>query len=216
MDEADEDWHVHLAVAGLRVEPVDLVVVAVYECDPGADVVRVAAVGLVEDWVRLVWESEPRAHQHLPLPTEYSRVRPRLAPCSVNQSSPVGGTGAVSGGDASGQRLPATSSLWFGRKRPCTPELRRAGVPQEQTSTQSRVCKTGTLEAVRQHQIARPGVGRSRAVGVQQAGVKTDHSQPRQIGPRSVDGGSVSDSQADSAGSIPVTRSTREKHCHSW
>ena len=61
--------------------------------------------------------------------------------------------------------------------------------------------------------ISRPGVGRSRAVRVQQAGVKTDHSQPRQIGPRSMDGGSVSDSQADSAGSIPVTRSTREKRC---
>ena len=28
-----------------------------------------------------------------------------------------------------------------------------------------------------------------------------------------MDGGSVSDSQADSAGSIPVTRSTREKRC---
>src|ERR1019366_8100155 len=61
--------------------------------------------------------------------------------------------------------------------------------------------------------ISRPDVGRSRAVRVQQAGVKTDHSQPRQIGPRSVDGGSVSDSQADRAGSIPVTRSTREKRC---
>src|ERR1035437_7751258 len=45
--------------------------------------------------------------------------------------------------------------------------------------------------------ISRPDVGRSRAVRVQQAGVKTDHSQPRQIGPRSVDGGSVSDSQAE-------------------
>jgi hypothetical protein len=60
------------------------------------------------------------------------------------------------------------------------------------------------------HQIARPGVGGSRAVRVEQAGVKTDHSQPRQIGPRIVDGGSVSDSQTDSAGSIPVTRSIRE------
>ena len=40
--------------------------------------------------------------------------------------------------------------------------------------------------------------------------------RPRQIGPRSVDGGSVSDSQADSAGSIPVTRSKHEKWCHSW
>src|ERR1019366_147458 len=62
--------------------------------------------------------------------------------------------------------------------------------------------------------ISRPDVGRSRAVRVQQAGVKTDHSQPRQIGPRSVDGGSVSDSQADSAGSIPVTRSIREQRCN--
>jgi len=92
-------------------------------------------------------------------------------------------------------------------------QLRRAGLPRRQTSTQPRVCKTGTVDAVRQHQIARPGVGGARAVRVQQAGVKTDHSRPRQIGPRSVDGGSVSDSQADSAGSIPVTRSTREKHC---
>src|ERR1035437_854895 len=83
--------------------------------------------------------------------------------------------------------------------------LRRAGLPRRQTSTQPRVCKTGTVDAVRQHQIARPGVGGARAVRVQQAGVKTDHSRPRQIGPRSVDGGSVSDSQADSAGSIPVT-----------
>jgi hypothetical protein len=48
---------------------------------------------------------------------------------------------------------------------------------------------------------------------VQQGGVNTDHSRPRQIDPPSVDGGSVSDSQADSAGSIPVTRSTREKRC---
>ena len=94
-----------------------------------------------------------------------------------------------------------------------TQQLRRAGVPRQQTSTQPRVCRTGRLEAVRQHQIARPGVGGSRAVRMQQAGVKTDHSQPRQIGPRSVDGGAVSDSQADSAGSIPVTRSTREKRC---
>jgi hypothetical protein len=118
----------------------------------------------------------------------------------------------------------------FGMKRPRTPEkygheaqrqpntspnqqLRRAGLPRRQTSTQPRVCKTGTVDAVRQHQIARPGVGGARAVRVQQAGVKTDHSRPRQIGPRSVDGGSVSDSQADSAGSIPVTRSTREKRC---
>jgi len=92
-------------------------------------------------------------------------------------------------------------------------QLRRAGLPRRQTSTQPRVCKTGTVDAVRQHQIARPGVGGARAVRVQQAGVKTDHSRPRQIGPRSVDGGSVSDSQADSAGSIPVTRSTREKCC---
>src|SRR5664280_881377 len=92
-------------------------------------------------------------------------------------------------------------------------QLRRAGLPRRQTSTQPRVCKTGTVDAVRQHQIARPGVGGARAVRVQQAGVKTDHSRPRQIGPRSVDGGSVSDSQADSAGSIPVTRSTREKRC---
>src|ERR1035437_3213787 len=61
--------------------------------------------------------------------------------------------------------------------------------------------------------ISRPGVGRSRAVRVQQAGVKTDHSQPHLIDPRSADGGSVSDSQVDSAGSIPVTRSTREKRC---
>jgi len=73
--------------------------------------------------------------------------------------------------------------------------------------------RSSQLDAVRQRQISRPDVGRSRAVRVQQAGVKTDHSQPRQIGPRSVDGGSVSDSQADSAGSIPVTRSTREKRC---
>ena len=93
-------------------------------------------------------------------------------------------------------------------------QLRRAGLPRRQTSTQPRVCKTGTVDAVRQHQIARPGVGGARAVRVQQAGVKTDHSRPRQIGPRSVDGGSVSDSQADSAGSIPVTRSTREKRCN--
>src|ERR1035437_7491462 len=92
-------------------------------------------------------------------------------------------------------------------------QLRRAGLPRRQTSTQPRVCKTGTVDAVRQHQIARPGVGGARAVRVQQAGVKTDHSRPRQIGPRSVDGGSVSDSQADSAGSIPVTRSKREKRC---
>jgi hypothetical protein len=92
-------------------------------------------------------------------------------------------------------------------------QLRRAGLPRRQTSTQPRVCKTGTVDAVRQHQLARPGVGGARAVRVQQAGVKTDHSRPRQIGPRSVDGGSVSDSQADSAGSIPVTRSTREKRC---
>src|SRR5664280_1982419 len=91
--------------------------------------------------------------------------------------------------------------------------LRRAGLPRRQTSTQPRVCKTGTVDAVRQHQIARPGVGGARAVRVQQAGVNTDHSRPRQIGPRSVDGGSVSDSQADSAGSIPVTRSTHEKRC---
>jgi len=33
------------------------------------------------------------------------------------------------------------------------------------------------------------------------------------MGQLSVDGGFVSDSQAESAGSIPVTRSTREKHC---
>jgi len=92
-------------------------------------------------------------------------------------------------------------------------QLRRAGLPRRQTSTQPRVCKTGTVDAVQQHQIARPGVGGARAVRVQQAGVKTDHSRPRQIGPRSVDGGSVSDSQADSAGSIPVTRSKREKRC---
>ena len=72
---------------------------------------------------------------------------------------------------------------------------------------------TSRLDAVRQHQISRPDVGRSRAVRVQQAGVKTDHSRPRQIGPRSVDGGSVSDSQADSAGSIPVTRSMLEYRC---
>jgi hypothetical protein len=92
-------------------------------------------------------------------------------------------------------------------------QLRRAGLPRRQTSTQPRVCKTGTVDAVRQHQIARPGVGGARAVRVQQAGVKTDHSRPRQIGPRSVDGGSVSDSQVDSAGSIPVTRSKCEKRC---
>ena len=74
----------------------------------------------------------------------------------------------------------------------------------------------GNWTRYKQHQIARLDVGRSRAVRVQQAGVKTDHSRPRQIGPRSVDGGSVSDSQADSAGSIPVTRSTRETRCCSW
>jgi hypothetical protein len=90
-------------------------------------------------------------------------------------------------------------------------QLRRAGLPRRQTSTQPRVCKTGTVDAVRQHQIARPGVGGARAVRVQQAGVKTDHSRPRQIGPRSVDGGSVSDSQTDSAVRISKTALTREK-----
>src|SRR5664280_2013593 len=39
-------------------------------------------------------------------------------------------------------------------------QLRRAGLPRRQTSTQPRVCKTGTVDAVQQHQIARPGVWR--------------------------------------------------------
>ena len=62
----------------------------------------------------------------------------------------------------------------------------------------------------------RPERNASRALRVQLARVKSGHSPPSQIRPGSTDRGSVSDSQADSAGSIPVTRSTHEKRCRSW
>src|SRR5450759_1406528 len=52
-----------------------------------------------------------------------------------------------------------------------------------------------------------------RAVRVQQARIKSVHPPLRQIGHGSTDRGSISDSQADSAGSIPVTRSKCEKCC---
>jgi len=52
-----------------------------------------------------------------------------------------------------------------------------------------------------------------RAVRVQQARIKSGHPPLRQIGHGSTDRGSISDSQADSAGSIPVTRSKCEKCC---
>ena len=61
-----------------------------------------------------------------------------------------------------------------------------------------------------------PNIGGSRALRVQLARVKIGHSPLGQIRPRSLNRGSMSDSQVDSAGSIPVTRSTREKRCHSW
>ena len=59
----------------------------------------------------------------------------------------------------------------------------------------------------------RPDVGGTRALRVQQSRVKTGHSPPGQIRPRERRSRAVSDSQADSAGSIPVTRSIREKRC---
>ena len=67
------------------------------------------------------------------------------------------------------------------------------------------------------------GRGSLRALGVPLAAV--NHGKPRHprlpsscripLG-RARDAGHRGDSQADSAGSIPVTRSTREKFCHIW
>jgi hypothetical protein len=59
-----------------------------------------------------------------------------------------------------------------------------------------------------------PDGGGSRALSVQLAGAKIGRSRLRQIRHGSLDRGSISDSQADSAGSIPVTRSIREKRYH--
>src|SRR5664280_1973128 len=49
VNEVDHDGDLQGACVGLGGDPVDLVVVAVDEGDPGAVVVRVAAVGLGED-----------------------------------------------------------------------------------------------------------------------------------------------------------------------
>ena len=53
-----------------------------------------------------------------------------------------------------------------------------------------------------------------RAVRVQQAGINTDHWAPRHTWTPEHARTHVWVSQADSAGSIPVTRSTREKRCN--